>query len=243
MKYIVQMDGKEFGPVDEITLTQWVEEGRVLRTSKVRNSMIIKWNDAGTLDLLAKAFEEREAENEEAGASGGGFFGIFGGGKNKRVEEKVVTYDSSSAFKQHYLPNPAPISLRLLSALFDLIVSYLIIMLSIIPGYVMTSAGFETSTAFYFSFFIAFCGIVGYLAGCIGVFAQTFGMWFWGLMVTENNSKASPVYLFNAYIFALMLLLFGVLSPLFVYLNANRRSLHEIMTGTQVIRIAAKPKA
>jgi len=243
MKYIVQVDGKEFGPVDEITLVQWAEEGRILRQSKVRNALIMKWNDASTLDFLATPFAERDAKVHPKKSGFGGFFTSLAGGEDKTAAKDALTFETSTSFKQHYLPNPAPISLRLMAALFDFIVCYLILMLAAIPGFLLTLLGLGNSTAFHFSFFLAFCGVVCYLAGCIGVFAQTAGMWFWGIMLSRHDNKATSVYLFRAYAYTLLMLALGVFAPLIIYLNGEKRSLHEILTGTQVIRIAAKPKA
>ena len=57
MEYIVLgQDDNEYGPVDADTLKKWVEHGRVFRDTQVRNSLMKKWTEAGTLDFLEEAF-------------------------------------------------------------------------------------------------------------------------------------------------------------------------------------------
>ena len=54
MKYIILgEDKKEYGPIDGETLRKWVESGRVLAETPVRNAMIKKWGKAQDLEFLA----------------------------------------------------------------------------------------------------------------------------------------------------------------------------------------------
>jgi uncharacterized RDD family membrane protein YckC len=76
--------------------------------------------------------------------------------------------------------------------------------------------------------------IVLYYGISLGYFAQTFGMWFWGIFITKKD--ISEVYYFRAFLFTVFMLLFGILSPLFVYVF--RRGLHDILTGVRIIGVA-----
>ncbi len=67
----------------------------------------------------------------------------------------------------------------------------------------------------------------------LGYYSQTFGMWFWGIFITKR--KITEVYFFRAFIFTLLYPLCFIFSPLFVYVF--RRGLHEILTGTRLIRV------
>lgn len=91
---------------------------------------------------------------------------------------------------------------------------------------------------FYILFTVFFVVTLLYYGISLGFFAQTFGMWFWGIFIVCYD-KATPVFLFRAYIFALAGFLFGILLPVMTILP-GQRSIHDILTGVWVIRIASK---
>ncbi len=99
----------------------------------------------------------------------------------------------------------------------------------------------EVNSAFNRAFYILLTFALLYYGLSIGIFAQTFGMWFWGLMLAKTD--LGEVLFARAYFYAVLMLLVGVLSPLIVYFNPYKRSLHEILSGTMLIRTAARPKA
>ncbi len=99
----------------------------------------------------------------------------------------------------------------------------------------------EVNSAFNRSIYLFIIGTLLYFGISLGVFAQTFGMWFWGIIITRTDQ--GEVYLGRAYLFTILMFLFGVLSPVIVLFNPRRRSLHDILSGTMLIKIAAKPKA
>lgn len=73
----------------------------------------------------------------------------------------------------------------------------------------------------------------------LGYYSQTFGMWFWGIFITKR--KIGEVYFFRAFIFTLLFPFCFLFSPLFVYIF--RRGLHEILSGTRLIRIFSNRNA
>ncbi|MCK5844114.1 MAG: DUF4339 domain-containing protein, partial [Victivallales bacterium] len=72
MKYmILAEEGKEYGPVDVETLKKWVEHGRVFRDTRIRNSLMKKYNLAGDMDFLQDSFEgQDELQQQETGIAG-----------------------------------------------------------------------------------------------------------------------------------------------------------------------------
>jgi hypothetical protein len=98
----------------------------------------------------------------------------------------------------------------------------------------------EVNSAFNRSFYIFVTCVLLYYGLSLGIFAQTFGMWFWGIMLAKTDLE--EVLFGRAYFFTVLMLLIGVLSPLVVFFNPYKRSLHEILSGTMVIRIVARPK-
>ena len=122
MKYIVLgKDGKEYGPVDAETLEKWVEHGRVFKDSKVRNALMMKWNDAGKLDFLADAFKLQEQhEEEESSSITGKIMGFIAGAQEKH--EVQQDEDKRTAFRQKYTPKPAGVFQRIGSFAIDTVI-------------------------------------------------------------------------------------------------------------------------
>lgn len=322
MKYLVKGgDGREYGPIDKETMRKWTESGRVLPETPVRNVLINKWNKAADLDFLHPAFAVQGVREEREKNSFSKFSEhlniLFAGGKEKK--EKLTPWETS--FKNKYLHDPAPISLRIAAVAFDLIIigGFSIFLLlhfhasfthpdktiqneSATSGTLSTSNGktedtastdgisassgadtdanaqtaaqvtekekinsgdltvaqtdtqpsqvtasptpesiSEVNSAFNRSFYILVTCILLYYGLSLGIFSQTFGMWFWGIMLAKSD--LGEVLLGRAYFFTVLMLLMGVLSPLVVFFNPYKRSLHEILSGTMVIRIVARPKA
>jgi len=98
----------------------------------------------------------------------------------------------------------------------------------------------EVNAAFGRSFYLLVLGVLLYYGIALGLFAQTFGMWFWGIMISRMD--LGEVFLGRAYFFTVLMFLLGILSPLFVLFNPFRRTLPEMLSGTMIIRVAAKPK-
>ncbi|MFZ2653515.1 MAG: RDD family protein [Victivallales bacterium] len=293
MKYIVKGDdGKEYGPVDEETLRKWTEAGRVLPHTQIRNTLIKKWNKATDFDFLKPSFSLQHARVEEEKGGMQKFSEqldvIFGG--RKKTPETLTPY--ATAFKNKYIPAPASLSLRMLSALFDFIVilAYAFILMvyfsfsvpmkapeqpkpldaaaqqeakapdaaaqpaapapapDAAPAAPAPAAAPEVSpivtaqvnAAFNKSIYLLVMGVLLYYGISLGVFAQTFGMWFWGIMLSRVD--LGEVFLGRAYLFTILTFLLGILSPLFVLFNPFKRALPEILSGTMIIGVAAKPK-
>ena len=79
-----------------------------------------------------------------------------------------------------------------------------------------------------------------YFGIALGLYAQTVGMWYWGLFICKPN--LNEAYCLRAFIFGVLMILFGWLSPLWILLNPWRVTLHEYISGVRLIRISAKPK-
>ena len=99
----------------------------------------------------------------------------------------------------------------------------------------------KTLNAIYPRYFTLFAiGALLYLGIGLGLFAQTVGMWFWGIILVKGHDEEA--YPARAFAFAIAMLLMGFLSPLVTLINPAKRSVHEYLTGTRLIKVAAKPK-
>ncbi len=122
MKYIVLgKDGMEYGPVDAETLEKWVEHGRVFKDSKVRNALMMKWNDAGKLEFLAEAFKQQEVHEEEEASGLTGKLKSFLAGSHEK-HELPEDEENNTAFRQKYMPNPAGVFQRMGAFLIDALI-------------------------------------------------------------------------------------------------------------------------
>jgi uncharacterized RDD family membrane protein YckC len=243
MKYIVLGDdAKEYGPIDAETLRKWVENGRVLPHTQVRNALLKnKWSNAEKIDFLQDAFavlnEKRQEEATPIDRLREALFAVVGG---KKKEKKKL-----SAFRRAYVPQPASVPLRMLAWVFDMIVLGALGILFLAVFWAAEKAGYAANPTFHFlaAVFTA-CALLYYGIG-LGVYAQTLGMWFWGLLLAKRGDEpddTEEVYLLRAYSFTLAMVLFGVLSPLALFLP-RQRALHDLLTGCVVISISAKPRA
>ncbi|MDD2478432.1 MAG: RDD family protein [Victivallaceae bacterium] len=70
----------------------------------------------------------------------------------------------------------------------------------------------------------------------LGYFAQSPGMWYFGLFICNRDQKET--YFFRAFCFTILMLLFGILMPLFVL--ACKRGAHDLLCGVYVYSIVAK---
>ena len=310
MEYIVLgQDGKEYGPVDPETLKKWVEHGRVLKDTQVRNALMMKWNEAGKLDVLAESFAVQHQNEEAEEGVGDKIMGALGLGKKKddAPKEKEVR----TAFVQKYIPNPASVGQRIGAFVFDSFIiiifgAALFIMMNIYAGttglgdfslgLVATSGEISDNTdsssnnidnaadgeaekeeadvenvddgesadvapavdepffvpeevkanvphlnhVFYKFFALFVAGVLLYYGIGLGLFAQTYGMHYWGIFIVKGyNDEALPA---RAFAFVIAMFAIGITTPLVVLLNPQHRSLHGYLTGTRLIRIAAKPK-
>ncbi|GEM_PF-2135434 len=99
----------------------------------------------------------------------------------------------------------------------------------------------ELNSSFRKHCYLFILGALLYYSIALGIFAQTFGMWFWGIIITRTNLE--EVFLGRAYVFTVLMLILGVITPIMLLFNPYKRALHEILSGTMLIKIAARPKA
>ena len=247
MEYIVKVNGKEYGPITEDVLREWVEDGRVLSNTQVRSSMMMVWKNAEEFPFLGTAFE-KQSKKFNTGvtkpASHGGSTTQVLQVRNPLIAEGEGFHEKSSEFKNMRFPDRADISLRFKAGILDLAVNILFFILSFLFGtYFVSAHGVNPSFAAYTSFGLWFFLTLLYFGGCIGVFAQTPGMWYYGIMLARNGNDANEVYLLRAYIYALLILIIGIFSPVFNFIGGKKRSLHDFLTDTQVIKISARKTA
>jgi len=239
MKYIILgEDKKEYGPIDAETLRKWVESGRVMPETPVRNAMIKKWGVAQNLEFLAPALAlQSEKMEKEKDFKKKGFEAL--GSLFKKKESKKPFIDGTS-FKNRYLPSAPGIFHRLAVTFSDgiLICGFFIAIFFFSAAAVKSGA--DPNVVFLKAFPLFIAGIVIYYGLTLGLYAQTIGMWFWGLIIVRPD--LGEVYLGRAYLYTVLMIIFSVTTPFVVFLNPIKRSIPEYLTDTMIIQIAARPK-
>lgn len=235
--YVQDNDGNEQGPIDQETLEKWVELHRVFPDTQVRNALMKNWKEAGSLDFLVPLFERQSQEREEKA----GFWEKRKLKKQKAVLDKSSEPNKQTAFNYKYIPSPASALQRCLAFIFDAIPLF-------ITGYIIWSIGAisvyygaDVNSTFTLLFLVYATIILLYYGTCLGVFAQTFGMWYWGIFIAKND--LSEAYMIRTFAFTLLMFPLGFLTPLLTFIHPNGRAVHDILTGTRIIRIAARPKS
>ena len=74
-----------------------------------------------------------------------------------------------------------------------------------------------------------------YYALSLAIFAQTVGMWYWGIFLTRHDIQ--EVYFLRALIYSVLLVLLGVLMIPMVYFF--RRSAADLICGVRQIGVAS----
>lgn len=312
MEYIVLgKDGKEYGPVDGETLSKWVENGRVFKDTKIRNALMMKWNEAGKLDFLQSSFELQEVhEEEETATVGGKLKNLLGLGPEKHEATEEV--QKATAYRQKYIPNPPNPIKRLAAFAIDgiLISIFGIILFFIMVIYTGTWVTVETQAfediskmgetdgtaesvtpeekgesieivsgdevdnpteaapaedeeefdkeeeekaepivwpapaqlkrTYNFFFSIFALGVLLYYGISLGIYAQTYGMWYWGLIIVKG--KNDEAFAGRAFAYAVASFLVGITTPIIVLVNPQHRSLQGYISGCRLISITAKSK-
>lgn len=242
MEYIVKVNDKEYGPIEDDILARWVEDGRVLNDSQVRNAKLNIWKRADSFAFLKEAFETQQSR----------FKRVINSSEKTAVSSKPTrilkvlpseeTRNESTEFKNSFLPDKARIFLRLKAGIIDLIFVFLLLYLSLmLTSYLANLLIIKSAMTIYLvALSLHFLMVLIYFGTTLGVFAQTIGMWYYGLIIVRVGEEAKEVYLLRAYLYTLFMCIFWIISPLINYIIGNRRALHDIITDTQIVRISSR---
>lgn len=147
---------------------------------------------------------------------------------NKIVEGEEV---------EEVIDDYAPLSLRFNAGLFDLIIGSFISLLLLAP-FMLRGGNWFTATGFLA--FLAICAIVLFIYQTIsvGVFGKTLGMHLFSLEMIDLDGEQYPTFhqaAVSSVVYLLSLVFFGMgfLTTLF---DEEKRSVHDIVSGTLVVK-------
>lgn len=147
MEYIVLgKNNEEYGPVDQETLLKWVEHGRVLKDSKIRNSLMKQWHEAGKLDFLEDAFSVQEVHEEEEASTPTGLLKGFLGLNAKKHEVEKAKGKQATAFVQKYTPAPATVYQRIATFATDAVLLSLVALILFFTMVITTNTWVEVKS-------------------------------------------------------------------------------------------------
>jgi uncharacterized RDD family membrane protein YckC len=221
-------EGTEYGPVDQVTLEKWADEGRVTAECMVRSSLVPRWAVAADVPFLKDRVkpatppppQEQSLVEKLTGASNAA-------GAAAKKEAPKALHRTGDRY------SPAAPMLRLWAGLFDLalVLAFGGVVFTVIGG---LAKALGPALAFYLGVAVWYVGALLYLTWSVGFRAQTVGQWYWGLMVVGN--QAEPVFLGRAFVFALATMLFGVFVPLLAFILPSKRGPADLLSATRVIR-------
>jgi uncharacterized RDD family membrane protein YckC len=94
------------------------------------------------------------------------------------------------------------------------------------------------SGTYYFFLFIFILSIMLYYGISFGIYAQTVGMWYWGLLIVKGHKdEALPL---RAFAYVVLSFIFAPTTPFIVLINPIHRSIQGYLTGTRLVCVKAQ---
>jgi len=224
--------GAEHGPYDEATIQSLARNGTILPDFTVRSSLIPVWEKAADSRVLKKVLagvlQQRAETIAKASKWGQLMTQITRRGDYDPLAAQLagegITYDKAS-FLYRLLAGVIDFAIIFAGAFVILFLCWTLMKTGAISSPVALQA-FATLTVmgagFYYAFFINRSG-------------QTVGQHFWGIVVI--NDEHQPVYMCRALIFAVLVWLFGIISPVTWLIFGCKGTLQEKVTGLKVRHI------
>lgn len=115
-----------------------------------------------------------------------------------------------------------------------------LVCISATPGKARWALAATIHSAIKRTFVLFIIGFLLYYGLCLGLAAQTAGMWFWGLFIVKKID-GDEVYLFRAFVFTLLMLVFGLLTPILALLPGHW-AIHDLLAGVRVQRTVPRSR-
>lgn len=182
-------------------------------------------NEALLRESLARAGKARERAMNELRLKFGDDFTRFKRGNFEAQTPPTVYADRSAEYRRgHLWVNTADGNRQY-------------ICLSAAEGQALWLDAAELSRIFTLAIMAFLPVLLLYYSVSLGYYAQTPGMWFYGIFICRRNEE--EVFFFRAFCYTVLLLTLGILTPLFVPLF--KRGPHDILCGVYVYSVVAGP--
>ena len=249
MEYFVQdRKGKELGPIDQGTLKDWAKKGQVKPNSNVRNTLMKSWKSAKDIVILQDIFKE-QAEIESQTLTSRIKENVGSHRDNQSINNLILTKESIKAGSVQFRLGSFIIDATILGAFaYAILFVYLnfvstgglltpeSIFQHLVGNAELAEAQAQEANQLLFKFTIgAIIAFQLYWTLTVGLWAQTLGQKFFGLMQIKHNTLGNPVLLGRAYFFSFFFVLFFPINFFFIFVF--RRGLHEILSGSSVVNV------
>jgi uncharacterized RDD family membrane protein YckC len=190
-------------------------------------------------DLIAKPVEDLMAEPKRPDLGSDNLGNEFASINRIRIKAEPVEQllDDTSETVDEEIEDLAPISMRFSAGLFDLIIGAFTTMLLLSP------IAFSGGNWFSFTGLITFLGswavvMFVYMTACVGFVGKTMGMRLFSLELVDAVENEYPTLhqaAVNSCLFLISLALGGA-GFLTVFFNEENRALHDLVSGTIIVR-------
>ncbi len=225
------VDGDEYGPVDQECLIRWAENGRITAYCQIRSTLIARWENACEVPFLREILLKAVAEEAVTKAS---FWSRVKQRATMRATEAVAVNGLHEVRPEDF--QAAPLGLRVAAGVVDGVVLVLwAVALFLLFALLYARRVMDADSAFYLGLGVGYgLALLGF-AWLLARVGQTPGQRFWGIILIRRNGE--QFYLGRAYAYGVLTALFGVFSPLVMFIAGSHRSLQEILTGTRMVKV------
>ncbi|MCM8535803.1 MAG: RDD family protein [Lentisphaeraceae bacterium] len=206
--YYLTANNQEQGPISEDNLIQLAQSGKINNSTPVRNTMVRTFKDAEKVPCLKGSLK----------------------GEVEFTDNKAEV--ANNLHRSASMIQPPKINYRLMAFFLDC----LVIGLLIIVSYNLTSNLSSVLDSSHLNpFFLGTCVAIPilYYGITLGYKAQSFGFWFFGIMVIRG--EGAPVLVGRAAFAAFFFLLTFPLAPVLIYIF--NKGLHESFAGIRVVNV------
>ena len=232
-------DGEEFGPIDQQTVVKLAETGKITLESKIRSTLVNKWDPAIELDAIKPILKAQLSSQVEK--KNNTLWNRIKARINLRVRNMddgrtngLVRTDTAAA-------PTAPVAFRILAALTDwLILAVWFVILYLLFAWMFAHKIIGGNSIFYIGFLIYWTSILLYFTLSISLNTQTPGQRFWGIYLIRNDGDS--FWIGRVFFYVVFMFPFGIFTPLFIYATPSGRSFQEILTKTRVVKLVLQRK-
>jgi uncharacterized RDD family membrane protein YckC len=205
--YYLTSTNEEQGPISEDNLILLAQKKKISPDTQIRNAMVKNYKNAGKVPCLSHIFESEDFTDNKASAT-----------KN--------LHRSASSIR------PPAFNYRFMAFFLDALVISALITLSFNLVKILAPS---VDQSHFGPMFMGSCAAIPvlYYGLTLGYKAQTFGYWFFGIMVIRGEGE--PVLVCRAAFSALFFMLTFPLAPVLIYIF--NKGLHESLAGIRVVNV------
>jgi uncharacterized RDD family membrane protein YckC len=232
MDYYVLVNNKEYGPVGELSLESWVEEGRILPNTLIKEEFSGETCNAESLAFLSEAFIVQESCFKQK----------F---KDKNPVSKLSNAVESKG-KARFFSSHAPVGLddcvisfstRSKAAFFDI---FILLILNIVlffgVNFLLKNHVAFLNVLLYAFIMIVFSLSIMFFVFQISFFKRTLGMRIVNIRMIRTSDNSENIFLLRAFFYILAMFVFSIVNFFLILIFGKKRLLQDLITDITVVR-------